>query len=310
MQANYPYPPSWMRNWLFAAGLYNIVWGALAVLFPSLLFRLVGAEQPRYLELWQCVGMIVGVYGVGYYLAATNPAKHWVIVLVGMLGKVFGPIGFLWALYQGTFPLAFAWVILANDLIWWIPFALTLKWVLEHYQEQIAPITFERALDTRTSTGKTLGELSQEKDTLVLFLRHRGCTFCREAAADLSRVVSDIEDKGIQPVIVMMSRGESIQEFLSHYGLGSVASVSDPTQSIYKAFGLSLASWMQVMAPVVWFRGVYAGMIDMHGVGLLEGNGFQMPGLFLLKEGKIKKTYNFQSVADRPDYLNFVSEPA
>ena len=48
-------------------------------------------EVPRYSFLWQCVGMIVGVYGVGYLAAAAAPLRHWPIVLVGFLGKSVWP---------------------------------------------------------------------------------------------------------------------------------------------------------------------------------------------------------------------------
>ena len=57
-------------------------------------FRAVGIEPPNYPELWQCIGMIVGVYGIGYLAASTDPVRHWPIVLVGFLGKIFGPIGY------------------------------------------------------------------------------------------------------------------------------------------------------------------------------------------------------------------------
>ncbi|MGB0452919.1 MAG: flavin reductase [Bacteriovoracaceae bacterium] len=112
---------------LVLAGIYNFLWGAWVIFFPELSFTVLGAEPPKYLEIWQCVGMIVGVYGLGYIIAAFNPLKHWPIVLVGFLGKVFGPIGFAYALIQGIFPLSFGLNIIFNDLIWWIPFFLILK---------------------------------------------------------------------------------------------------------------------------------------------------------------------------------------
>jgi hypothetical protein len=43
-----------------------------------------------------------------------------------MLGKLFGPIGFAQAVWEERFPLKMGWTILANDLIWWFPFALIL----------------------------------------------------------------------------------------------------------------------------------------------------------------------------------------
>jgi small multidrug resistance pump len=117
----------WMTITLYAAAIYNLAWGAFTILFPNAIFDWLGADRPNYPGIWQCVGMIVGVYGIGYALAARDPARHWPIVLVGLLGKIFGPIGFIdQALIQKTFPLAFGWTIITNDLMWWVPFALIL----------------------------------------------------------------------------------------------------------------------------------------------------------------------------------------
>ena len=118
--------PVWMKWMLVAAGVYNLAFGMFAIVFPAAMFAMIGMDQPRYPELWQCIGMIVGVYGVGYIIAAFDPARHWPIVLVGFLGKVFGPIGMVWAVARGTLPLSFGVANVTNDLIWLIPFALVL----------------------------------------------------------------------------------------------------------------------------------------------------------------------------------------
>ena len=111
---------------LAIAAVYNIAFGAWVVLFPASAFDLAGLEQPNYPELWQCIGMIVGVYGIGYAIAARDPIRHWPIVLVGLLGKVFGPIGFLGAVVQDRVPLEAGLIIVFNDLIWWPGFGLAL----------------------------------------------------------------------------------------------------------------------------------------------------------------------------------------
>ncbi|MFM7073025.1 MAG: alkyl hydroperoxide reductase [Planctomycetota bacterium] len=118
--------PAWSYYWLWAAGIYNLLWGFVTIAAPNLLFDLTGIPRVNYPEIWQCVGMIVGVYGIGYAIAAYDSRRHWPIVLVGLLGKIFGPIGFVGALLKGTFPLAFGATILTNDLVWWIPFTLIL----------------------------------------------------------------------------------------------------------------------------------------------------------------------------------------
>ena len=117
---------SWMRWVLYAAGIYNMVWGAVAIIVPLWMFRAAEMELPRYPEFWQCIGMIVGVYGIGYIIAASDPIRHWPIVFVGFLGKVLGPIGFAEALWSERLPLVFGLNIVTNDLIWWIPFSLIL----------------------------------------------------------------------------------------------------------------------------------------------------------------------------------------
>lgn len=117
----------WMRWVLVIAGIYNLAWGGLAILAPTWHFQVLGMEQPNYPEFWQCIGMIVGVYGVGYLAASLDPLRHWPITLVGLMGKVLGPIGFAGALLSGRLPLAFGWNIVTNDLIWWVPFALILR---------------------------------------------------------------------------------------------------------------------------------------------------------------------------------------
>ncbi len=111
---------------LAVAAVYNVLFGAWAVLLPASAFELAGLEQPTYPELWQCIGMIVGVYGIGYAIAARDPIRHWPIVLVGLLGKILGPIGFLGAVLQGRVPVEAGVIILTNDLIWWPGFGLAL----------------------------------------------------------------------------------------------------------------------------------------------------------------------------------------
>jgi len=112
---------------LWSAALYNLASGAFIVLFPFTLFHWAGMPEPNYPMIWQSVGMIVGVYGIGYGCAATNPYRHWPIVLVGFLGKLFGPIGFVVSAFHGQLPWVAGMVNVTNDLIWLIPFAFILR---------------------------------------------------------------------------------------------------------------------------------------------------------------------------------------
>lgn len=124
-----------MKPLLLVAGAYNILWGAFVVLFPLAVFDGLGMPRPNYPQLWQCIGMIVGVYGLGYAIAAFDPVRHWPIVLVGLLGKIFGPLGMAQALWTGTLPLNFGLVCVGNDLIWWLPFGLILRHAWERAKD-------------------------------------------------------------------------------------------------------------------------------------------------------------------------------
>ena len=119
---------------LWAAAAYNIAFGVWAVVWPEHWLLLAGIEAPEAPFLWQCVGMIVGVYGVGYACAAPRPLRHWPIVLTGLLGKVLGPIGFLDAALRAELPWRAGWLIVTNDLIWWLPFAAMLGLARQHHR--------------------------------------------------------------------------------------------------------------------------------------------------------------------------------
>lgn len=109
-----------------AAGIYNLAWGLLTMLSPGWLFRLAGMEPPRYPEVFACLGMVIGLYGILYLDVARRPEQGRLIAAVGLAGKLLGPIGWLGLYLRGDWPLASGALILTNDLIWWLPFGLYL----------------------------------------------------------------------------------------------------------------------------------------------------------------------------------------
>ncbi len=123
-----------MKLTLKLAAIYNILWGTWVVLFPNHFFDLVGMQRPNPPMIWQGVGMIVAVYGLGYWFASYHPLRHWPIVAVGLLGKLFGPIGFVGNYLQDVVPFEFFYTLIFNDLIWWIPFGFILMKVHKVYK--------------------------------------------------------------------------------------------------------------------------------------------------------------------------------
>ena len=122
-----------MNLTLRLAAIYNVIWGLWVVLFPRQFFEWVGMESLNHPMVWQGMGMVIGVYGLGYWWAASNPLKHWPIVAVGFLGKILGPMGFLFHYFHGDVPFGFFYTLITNDFIWWVPFFLILGKVhIEH----------------------------------------------------------------------------------------------------------------------------------------------------------------------------------
>ena len=304
--------PGWGKITLLLAGIYNLLWGASVVLFPLFIFRATGLDAPNYPQIWQCVGMIVGVYGIGYLIASTDPARHWPIVLVGLLGKILGPIGFASAALSGALPWNWLAVIVANDLVWWVPFGGILFWAFRADSDISTSseglrqkLNFNEAIhNIRSQRGSTLAQLSCQRPTLIVFLRHAGCTFCREAVDDLSRQRSRIEALGVQLAIIHMSDPMRATQMTSRADLDDVHRFSDPYCALYEAFGLERGSLKQLLGLRIWLRGFSAGLVGGHGVGTLEGDGFRMPGAFLMSEGEIVATYKAQTAADRPNYID------
>ena len=299
-------PPTWASLVLKLAGLYNLAFGAVAILLPGMVFQLANIEQPLYPEIWQCVGMVVGVYGIGYWIAASDPARHWPIVLVGLLGKLFGPLGFL---ISGNLPWSFGLILLFNDLIWWPPFFCLLYFAFQSNCDpsgKSRPVDFAGVLRAfRSNRGATLEDLSRERPLMLVFLRHMGCTFCREAMSDLGKKLAEIEKSGVELAVVHMSPPMVAAQTFEKYGLYEVHRFSDPQCLIYEAFQLRRGTPIQLFGPKVWWRGLLAGFFGGHGLGQLAGDGFRMPGVFILHEGQIVFAHRADSAADRPNYVDF-----
>jgi len=114
------------RGVFCAAGLYNLAWGVVSVIDPQWLFRFARMQLQNYPEVFACLGMVVGIYGILYLEVARAPERGWLVAAVGLLGKLLGPIGWLWLFWSGRWPIATVFLCVTNDLIWWGPFGLYL----------------------------------------------------------------------------------------------------------------------------------------------------------------------------------------
>jgi hypothetical protein len=294
-----------MKGCLLAAAAYNALWGAAVIAAPEVLFRWAGMEIPRYLEIWQCVGMMVGVYGVGYAIAAFDPLRHWPIVLVGLLGKVLGPLGFVIALVEGVFSSRFALTIFTNDLVWWFPFG-NILWAAMSASQQPADIAVRKPEEALRRANDQFGTSLYDRSTsgpiLAVLLRHLGCTFCRQAVADVAAHRRRIEAAGVTPVLVHLGSEAEARKLFERYGVDDLPRVSDPNARLYRSLGVARGGFLQLVGPAAWVRGFRSALVERHGFGRLAGDGFQMPGVFLIRDGRVESSFVHRVSSDRPDY--------
>jgi hypothetical protein len=133
-----PLPRRQWYRWLFiVAGIYNIGWGLYAAADPQWLFRFAGMPLDNHPQIFACLGMVVGLYGVLYLEVARVPERGWLLAFVGLTGKILGPIGLIRLLLQGVWPPATLVLCLTNDFIWWLPFYFYLRAAWPYFRESL-----------------------------------------------------------------------------------------------------------------------------------------------------------------------------
>lgn len=119
------------------AGVYNIGWGLFTALYPEWLFKFAGMPPMNYAEIYACVGMVVGLYGLVYFEVARRPERGFPFAAVGFIGKILGPVGMAMLVAKGQWTPAALILNVGNDFIWLIPFAVYLADSWTYYKKDI-----------------------------------------------------------------------------------------------------------------------------------------------------------------------------
>ena len=108
------------------AGLYNVTWGICSSLGPQWFFRYTGMPLLNHPEIFVCLAMVIGLYGILYLDVAREPERGWLIAAIGMMGKILGPFGALRLISSGQWPSKAVILCVWNDATWWVPFGIYL----------------------------------------------------------------------------------------------------------------------------------------------------------------------------------------
>ncbi len=288
----------WMQWVLRIAAVHHVSWG---------LWVLFGAPEPSYPEFWQTIGLFVAAVGIGQACASRDPVRHWTIILVSLLIDCITPYGFFLGVQRRHLPAEAFWMIGLSNVIWCATFAWILAYAFESNRRRrvvASPEVQRFALRAKTQYDVSLLCMSQAAPVLVVFLRHFGCTFCRQALSDLKKHRARIEQDGVRMALVHMATEAEAKGFLERYGLADLPRVSDPRQSVYRAFGLNRGNLLQLFGLGTWIGGWRSAFLEGNRQGPAVGDSFQMPGVFLIFHGEVLKSYRHQSPADRPNYVS------
>jgi len=156
--------------------------------------------------------------------------------------------------------------------------------------------------------GSRLRDIADEQPVLVAFLRHLGCVFCMEAMKDIQAQRAKIESKNVKICLVHMATPEVAEGYFAEYGLDDVCHVSDPDCKYYESFGLIKGKFNQLFGLQVWLRTAQVAVKDISALRRKQiGDGFQMPGVFMIHQGKVINSYVHERASDRPDYLEMTN---
>ena len=162
-----------------------------------------------------------------------------------------------------------------------------------------------------TNSNENLMQLTNQKPVFLIFLRHFGCVFCKEALHDLAEKKNIFDAKGIKMVFVHMAEEKVANEYFKNYGLTGVAHISDLSCNYYSAFGITKGTFSQLYGLRTWIRGFSAKRAGFElEMASSLGDSTQMPGIFLIRFGKIIETFIHKNASDRPDYEKLISVAA
>jgi hypothetical protein len=162
----------------------------------------------------------------------------------------------------------------------------------------------------RSHDGRTFGELSAAAPVLMVFLRHLRCVYCRRMLHDLSNARPALEERGLMIALVHMADEDVAEPVFAYYGLDDLPRFSDPDRTMYRAMGLTSLSLRRLLDPETLGRGWRLGRTQPapEATTGLGGNVMQMPGIFLIDQGRIVAGNRILDLEQRPDFLTLADQ--
>lgn len=297
------------RLLLYGAAAYLLVWGLLVLIVPEWYVKWAGVELDYLVPnpvTWGLFGLLGGLFFLAFAIMPTRmPLAVALGVVIGIAGLVISLNGLL----GGTLSLPVGLIQVAGELACIGGCSLAAVDLYRLHRRRAFEASHAEGGtaspllgEYQTHTGERLSDLSAAQPVLLVFLRHFGCTFCREALGDLYRLQGQITARGVRPVIVHMVEDQVAEQHMTRFGLRHIDRVSDPEKQLYAAFELRRGSFGQLYGVDTWVEGLRAGWLEGHSVGREVGDNTQMPGIFLVHKGEILRAFRHSTASIRADF--------
>lgn len=111
-----------MRVVLLLATAHNLLAGAGMIVFYHEAYKMLGLTKPDLNMPLQLVGILVALFGVGYWFVFRNPVENRNLLLLGLWSKALGSTLGIYYVVAGKLPLAFLPILFFADIIYLLPF--------------------------------------------------------------------------------------------------------------------------------------------------------------------------------------------
>ncbi|RRA48279.1 AhpC/TSA family protein [Acidipila sp. EB88] len=162
--------------------------------------------------------------------------------------------------------------------------------------------------ETKTQSGKSLLDVADKQPILLVFLRHFGDSFTREAIHDISKAKPALDKRNVQVVFVHMADDARALPWFEKYGLGSAERVHDPEMKLYTApvFHLLKSTVLpHFFGARAYWKLAKRALWKYGFAGPGKEDPTQLPGVFFIKDRAIYRAFRHKYLGDRPDYSLF-----
>jgi peroxiredoxin len=281
---------SQLRKILLFAGIYYLICGITGLAWPASWYAAAGITPPESAITVRAIGALMLPFGAGLCIAANAPGSAWLLILVSLAHSLLDVLAVVAGGISGEISSMNALIFVVVDLFWAIAMAAAFKEIYARFMADYTArdVTLEEALNIKPlRSERTLAAHSEDSPLAFVLLRHSGCTFCREHLTYLAREQEGLKKRGVQLVLVSMSRPDQLRELAASYGLGEALLVSDPAQSVYRGFGMKRGRIKDLFGLPEFMRAIVGGRIFKFGIGWIDGDGFQLHGTTLVYRSRI-----------------------